>query len=328
MGDEDDDMDGFIENDDEDSEEEFIRNQKIEERERNKERYREKEEREKEKLEREKERMEKLMKEGTLTAQKSRGVSQFGQKVLAANKKQIYVAVDQEQSQIEPDQPRYRDYRSPARPKPSPIYPRPDPPRYRDPHPIPDYQFPDHSYNQHLPGPPQGLPPPPPSLPAPPFNHIGMFSEMLPPPPVMSLRPDMWEAPKEIPALTPTKVHKKREVLLLNSDQVPEALQVEESRRVGFKTSASEVVVKRLSRYMKENRIGDKEDFKHLSRKLVHKVMQKESHHIFTDKVRKRINKYVDNYFTKHPGTYKRGAQMTTFEKPSALLDRDRVPAM
>lgn len=116
-------------------------------------------------------------------------------------------------------------------------------------------------------------------------------------------------------------LHPTREIPIPRTEtaKVPEELKIVEERRVTFKKEASRVVVKHLSKYLKAGRIANKEDFKHLSRKLAHKVMKKEegTGFLMTQKTPKKIKKYVDAFFKKHTGMYVK--EQKEWEKPLAL---------
>jgi len=51
---------------------------------------------------------------------------------------------------------------------------------------------------------------------------------------------------------------------------------VAEELRKSFKVMASQTIVKRLSKYLEESKIQNKDDFKHLSRKITHQILEKE----------------------------------------------------
>jgi len=104
-----------------------------------------------------------------------------------------------------------------------------------------------------------------------------------------------------------------------DSAKVPEELSILESRRVVFKKDTSKIVIKQLSKYLKLGRIANKDDFKHLSRKLCHKVLKKEEStgFLLTPKTPKKIKKYVDAFFKKRPGVYVK--EQKEWDKPLAL---------
>jgi len=81
---------------------------------------------------------------------------------------------------------------------------------------------------------------------------------------------------------------------------LPRGLAALEERRVKFKQEASEAVINNLTKYFKNGKITSKEEFKHLSRKLTHKLMLKEEGKFFvTPKTPSKIKKFVDQYFQK-----------------------------
>jgi len=101
--------------------------------------------------------------------------------------------------------------------------------------------------------------------------------------------------------------------------KLPSGIAMMEERRVTFKQQASKIVCSRLSKYLKEGRIANKEDFKHLSRKLTHKVMVKEeSSYLMAPKTPKKINKLVDNFFQKTK-VHVYHKHEKAFEAPKAL---------
>jgi histone-lysine N-methyltransferase SETD2 len=79
-----------------------------------------------------------------------------------------------------------------------------------------------------------------------------------------------------------------------------------------FRGKVSDVIVRQLSKYMKEQRIASKEDFKHLARKLTHVCCEKEEKYMengtpngsnglptFNQDVKKKVKKLVDSFFDK-----------------------------
>jgi len=74
-------------------------------------------------------------------------------------------------------------------------------------------------------------------------------------------------------------------------------------RRGEFKQKTSEMILKHLKKYFKEQRIATKDDFKHLARKFAHKIMEKEDDKkVFLVKstTEEKINKVIDAYFERH----------------------------
>ena len=65
---------------------------------------------------------------------------------------------------------------------------------------------------------------------------------------------------------------------------------------------------------------NQQDDFKHLSRKLAHKVMKKEEGKGFlmNPQTAKKIKKYIDAFFVKHPGSYVR--HQKEWKKPLPLV--------
>jgi len=80
-----------------------------------------------------------------------------------------------------------------------------------------------------------------------------------------------------------------------------------EIKRISFKREITKIIVKKLSYYWKAKRIDGREDFKHLSRKISHKIMKKEEgKYELTANTPKKIKKYIDSFFKKHNQLYKR----------------------
>lgn len=152
------------------------------------------------------------------------------------------------------------------------------------------------------PGFPLPPPPPPPGLP-PPLPPIPPAAAAAPPPPTS---PTTISPPQ--PAATAGK-----------------PLSVEEARQA-LKKVASEIVKKRLSWYLSQQRIASREDFKHLCRKLVYQVLEGEERHLYRirDDTPARIKRFVDLYFERyHPSRdkpYRRHSSQTQQHKHSKPL--------
>jgi len=81
-----------------------------------------------------------------------------------------------------------------------------------------------------------------------------------------------------------------------------------------FRKEVGEFIVHYLKKYLDNNMIASKEDFKHLARKLTHLVVEKEQRGsllkkhkrglTFNEKVKKKVSKFVDEFFDKLPGPY------------------------
>jgi hypothetical protein len=85
--------------------------------------------------------------------------------------------------------------------------------------------------------------------------------------------------------------------------------EVSDDMRRDFRSGVAEVVVKRLTRYFKDGKL-DKEDFKHFSRKLTHKILDKEQEkggsHVMNDKKSQKISAFVDDYYKKKIDKHRR----------------------
>mmetsp|Transcript_10558 Transcript_10558/g.14454 ORF Transcript_10558/g.14454 Transcript_10558/m.14454 type:complete len:407 (-) Transcript_10558:19-1239(-) len=103
--------------------------------------------------------------------------------------------------------------------------------------------------------------------------------------------------------------------------KVPDEIILEEQKRVDLKIEVSKTVVSALNKYLKEGKIANKDDFKHLSRKLTHKLMMKEQgiKHTTSEKRTKAITKFIDNWFRKKGGSYVRKSK--PWEKPSSVVN-------
>jgi len=80
---------------------------------------------------------------------------------------------------------------------------------------------------------------------------------------------------------------------------------VAEELRKSFKVMASQTIVKRLSKYLEESKIQNKDDFKHLSRKITHqnfRKIKKRDNYVIKPDTPKKIKKFIDNYFARQPG--------------------------
>lgn len=121
------------------------------------------------------------------------------------------------------------------------------------------------------------------------------------------------------PSRDKEREQRKEEFVPREKSDVPTELATLENQRVAFKLQASRIVVKRLKYYFDAGRVENKEDFKHLSRKFVHKIIKKEEKNkfIITQKTPSKIEKLIDNYFVKHPGVYQR--KKKSWEKPPEL---------
>jgi len=253
-----------------------------------------------------------------------RKTSQFGQRLSRTNQevKQPQIIPDQlvQQNQVTEEQPRYRNYASSVR-KPGDQEKKQQPQQNdRLFSPLVYTSMELQEYGSHN---PMGQT----SSRALPLTQVGT-----PPPPGGVLLPGL---PLSLHTITNINhhynnsyQHKKQEnsqnvreipIPRTEDTKIPEDLKISEERRVNFKKEASKVVVKHLSKYLKKGRITNKDDFKHLSRKLAHKVMKKEegSGFLMTQKTPKKIKKYVDFFFKKHPGIYVK--EQREWEKPLAL---------
>lgn len=78
--------------------------------------------------------------------------------------------------------------------------------------------------------------------------------------------------------------------------------EVSDDVRRDFREAVAQLVVQRLNRFFKEGKM-DKEDFKHFSRKLTHKILDKEKEkggsHVMNEKKSAKISSFVDEYYRK-----------------------------
>eukprot|EP01114_Cavostelium_apophysatum_P020221 TRINITY_DN6722_c0_g1_i2.p1 TRINITY_DN6722_c0_g1~~TRINITY_DN6722_c0_g1_i2.p1 ORF type:complete len:508 (+),score=104.16 TRINITY_DN6722_c0_g1_i2:126-1649(+) len=120
----------------------------------------------------------------------------------------------------------------------------------------------------------------------------------------------------------PLKVHAERPVVPVG--KVPTDLSIIEKRRVEFKKEISKVIIKTLSKKLREGKIATEDDFKHLARKMTHKIMTKEEgKFIFTPKTPAKINKFLDKFFQEKPLPYKRSQKTSShWQPPKELTSR------
>jgi len=71
-----------------------------------------------------------------------------------------------------------------------------------------------------------------------------------------------------------------------------------------FRSQVAKFVVNRLSRYYKNKRITNRDDFKHLSRKFTHKFITWEETHNgsykMDSKKKEKMKKIISEYFQRH----------------------------
>eukprot|EP01102_Stenamoeba_stenopodia_P011807 TRINITY_DN3650_c0_g1_i1.p1 TRINITY_DN3650_c0_g1~~TRINITY_DN3650_c0_g1_i1.p1 ORF type:complete len:974 (+),score=339.96 TRINITY_DN3650_c0_g1_i1:150-3071(+) len=102
----------------------------------------------------------------------------------------------------------------------------------------------------------------------------------------------------------------------------PKPIETEKQRidRKAFKKVVCGIIIKQLTKYWKHKRIATKDDFKHISRKLTHSLIEKKKGSTKVDETLKIAGvKIVDEFFKKHKGVYSKSKDDEKTESESTI---------